>query len=232
MATYTNGTTSATDPFGSRKNVNSPAGYDTFITTRFFGRIDLTGSGLVLADIASATLDFVVTATVGGGLTDVTLYWDITAGWGTGTLAADYTTFISTIETLVEHNISWTSTGAKSITIDKNLLNLNGNNWFRLSSGTLEGSASTKNVTIGTQNNATVANRPVLTITTTTGAVLQYSLAPNIIKFGRQSSEDKIIIPFSNSVSIVNKFYGVTGDGYVRETESVITGDPYSPPGG
>lgn len=208
MATYSADTTSTSNPFGTKFTSGAT---DDYTTTRFFSNF-ITDGSVALADIALVQLKVVVSGTTGGGLTDVTLYWDVTDGFGT-TLTGIYEDFVSTYETLVDHNISWTSTGTKYITVDKNTLNLNGNNWWRLNAGGQEGTSTTANVTIYSQNNTTQSNRPQLIITLNSGAKLLALTG----------------VGGSGGAGGSSTFYGISGDGFCREVISVGVGVPYVP---
>lgn len=145
--------------------------------TRWFTVIDLTGSGLVLGDITSVKFRINVANLVSTGtykLRHTTIFLN---SWQT-TLDATQADHEST-NTNDEGNIAITSTGWKEWTVDKNHLNLNGKNWFRITL-TAEGGAY-KQIGIRTQNSA--SNKPYLRIETQEAAEdadLNNKLNPNL----------------------------------------------------
>lgn len=163
MATYITRTATTTNSIGHSFSSGVPN--DTYTNTRWYTSFDTSTITAALADITSVKLYVNVTAITGTETyrcrTD-----DGTDNWGT-TVDASEADFNST-DTNLESDLSLSSTGWKSFTINKNNLDLSGTTWVRLASVN-ESTQEVKSLTIASQNNATASNRPYLEVVSSDG---------------------------------------------------------------
>ncbi len=146
-------------------------GSDTYVVTRYWNSFDTSTVTMVLADIATVELYVMVTAQTSTDTYRCHSAISTDTNWG-ATLVADINDWTSTTAHL-ESNVAISSTGAKSFSIDKNNIDLAGTTYIRLMSTTEGEMPGTRNITIGSSSNATVANRPYLKFTSTTGTVIR-----------------------------------------------------------
>ncbi len=168
-----------------------------FNSNRLFFRFDLTGSGLILADLGSAIFQFNVTAVLG---TDghYTVRSDPGGNdWGT-TIDATAADFTST-DTSLEWDSLINSTGIKSATVDPAHLNLNGWNYIRI--GFANASGGQKRITVNMQEATTQANRPQLILTKAGMSMMQ------LMGIGGVDGE-------------ISTFFGHASDGQLRANDS------------
>lgn len=141
----------------------------TYNTRRGFLKFDLTGLGV--GGIEAAQLLLVCATVIGGGQTIKLRSATGGAGFGT-TLDATSADFQSTL-TYDEGDTAVTSTGLKTWTIDPTHIDTNGVNDFRLQCLLeQEPSPFSQGVTFASQENGTVANRPILRLTLTSGQII------------------------------------------------------------
>jgi len=156
MTTYAADSTSVTFFVGTNFTSGSPN--DTYITRRGFTRY--TTSSLNSLRVKKSRLTFNISAVTGGSQTHALLV-DNSAGWGT-TLDATQADFESTTTPTGDVN-TISSTAKYSWRVPKQLLNYTGQTWFKLKKND-ESEQGTKTIRVSSQNNATPANRPILTV--------------------------------------------------------------------
>ena len=149
---------------------NANAGFsDTYAITRYYQSFDTSTITASLTDITSVKFYVMVTANTGTETYKCHSAISSDANWG-ATLVADLTDFTSTAAHL-EDSISVGGTGVQYFDIDKNNLDLSGTTYFRIMSNGEANLPETKNMTIGSSSNSTVANRPYLEVTSSDGTV-------------------------------------------------------------
>lgn len=197
MATFTVNTSGTTNNSGHKY---TPA-TDTYESTRFYTSVDLSAE---TRTIAAATFYFYLSAITGSSSYRLFSDWQ-NSGWG-ASLTADATDFDST-QTSIEDTKTPTATGWNTWAVNPNNLQRLGTTWFKLVS-CQEGDATTENITLNTQNNA--SNKPYLHLTFIDGAtqLLALGVGPRGL------------------ASTTQDYNGPTADGQIRATN---VGAPYNP---
>jgi len=203
--TYTTITT-GTDPFISSYRVGA-----TVIITRGYMRFDLSGSGEVEANISSVVLRIrVVSVAFESAVHVCRSATGVQANWGSALDAteADYTSTSAN----GHDQLTISGTGFHNFSIDKTLIDWDGENWFRIATIT-GGVRSTTN--IASQENTTPDFRPSLRVTqniinAVDGGVLEPIISP-IIEPSHPS-----LLGMGKSGGNTNVYNGSSTDGSVR----------------
>jgi hypothetical protein len=166
--TWTASTATTTNICGAKGVAGSPL--NTFTERRLYFKFRPVDLDLIQSDYASAVLQVTVTAVTSTGSYYLRSAKTADSNWG-ATITSDATDWTTT-EAHLEDTLSIGATGTQQFDVDLDNIDWADTAYFRIQPDG-PGLGTNNAITVGMQNHATEASRPVLILTEKSGAVVR-----------------------------------------------------------